>query len=313
MAAALEVLRLLGDPTRMRLLHLLAQHELSVAELQEILEMGQSRISSHLALLRQGGLVSDRREGKRSYYGLHAALSSPIADLRDQAIRALASEALAQRDLDNLAGVLQRRRQASERYFARLAGKLNRQRCPGRSWKALTQLLAQLTPRIDVADLGSGEGLVAQLLAPRARRVVCVDNAPAMVEAGRRFARENGVENLEFVLGDIEAIPLEDASIDLALLSQALHHAEEPALAIAEAARILRPGGSLLVLDLHEHSFEQARELYADRWLGFSLNAVHQWLQQAGLQQLRVDLVAREEEPPHFETLLACGLKPPSR
>lgn len=310
MPAPIDHLKLLADPTRLRLLHLLRTEELSVAELQEVLDLGQSRISSHLGLLRGGGLVLDRRDGKRSFYTLAPSLPRSSQALLEAACEATADDPEVVADRQGLARILERRRQRSEHYFNEVAGRLGKNYCPGRSWEAIGHCLLHLTPHIDIVDLGAGEGVLAQLLARRARQVYCIDNSPRMVEVGAELARTHGYENLKYQLGDIEDVPLAEATVDLALLSQALHHAEHPRQALAEAFRVLRPGGQLLVLDLQEHQFEQARELYADRWLGFSPNRIHAWMQEVGFQQVSVDTVARESEAPFFETLLAVGQKP---
>lgn len=304
-----EILKLLGDTTRLRLLHLLRAEELSVHELQEILDMGQSRISSHLALLRKAGLVADRRDGKRTYYTLRMPAPVQGGELLEEACALVAPRPEIQSDRRRLQRILDRRRRAAERYFNAVAGRLGRKYCPGRSWEAFAQLLLELIPPLDVVDLGCGEGSMVQLMARRARSVVGVDNAPNMVEVGERLARENGLENLRYVEGDIEEVPLPDKSFDLALLSQALHHATRPHRALEEAHRLLRPGGRLLLMDLREHTFEKARELYADLWLGFSEDFLHEALEKAGFQRVEVRSVSREVEEPHFETLLASGYK----
>lgn len=309
MSDPVEILKLLGDLTRMRILSLLENEELSVAELQEILDMGQSRISSHLALLRQAGVVEDRRDGKRSYYTLRPLNNTLTGPLLRAALKAVGTNEWAVRDLENLGHIIARRKQRSEAYFNAVAGKLGKDYCPGRSWEAMAHLLLQLTPRIDIADLGAGEGMLSHLLARRANRVFCIDNSPRMIEVGSRLAEENEIGNLEYRLGDIEDVPLPDNSVDVALFSQALHHAIHPQKALAEAWRILRPGGQLLLLDLNQHHFEKARELYADHWLGFSPNELRGWLKDVGFTKLRVNVVAREIHEPHFETLLATGLR----
>ncbi|MBI2496678.1 MAG: class I SAM-dependent methyltransferase, partial [Opitutae bacterium] len=194
-------------------------------------------------------------------------------------------------------------------YFNLIAGRLGKGHCPGRSWEAIGHLALRLVPAITVADLGAGEGLVSQLIAHRAERVWCIDNSPRMVEVGTELARKNGLANLTYKLGDIESVPLADRSVDLAILSQALHHASHPQTAVNEAFRILKPGGQLLVLDLKEHTFEKARELYGDLWLGFRESALHGFLKKAGFQKVEVTAVSREAAEPHFETLLASGLK----
>lgn len=302
-------LKVLSDPTRLRVLALLLKEELAVTELQEILGMGQSRISSQLALLRQSGFVTDRRDGKKAFYSLRADLEPKLVAVLHAACDSVAGLPESVEDRENLARTLQKRRQHSEQYFNLIAGRLGKGYCPGRSWEALGHLALRLVPAITVADLGAGEGLVSQLLARRAEKVWCIDNSPKMVEVGTELAKKNGLANLTYKLGDIESVPLPDRSVDLAILSQALHHASHPQTAVNESFRILKPGGQLLVLDLKEHGFEKARELYHDLWLGFKESAVHGFLKSAGFSKVEVAIVAREEQEPHFETLLASGYK----
>jgi len=307
--ASWDILKVLSDPTRVRLLALLLHEELSVAELQEILAMAQSRISSQLALLRQAGLVTDRRDGRKAFYSMRVLLDANERLLISTACASVAELPEPTEDRANLERILARRRQQSESYFNLIAGKLGRNYCPGRSWEAIGHLALRLTPAITIADLGAGEGLVSQLLARRAAHVWCIDNSPRMVEVGTELAAKNNLTNLAYKLGDIEAVPLPDGSVDLAILSQALHHAQHPQKAIDEASRILRPGGQVLILDLKSHTFEKARELYADVWLGFKENALHGFLKKAGFEQVEVTTVAQEPAEPHFETLLASGVK----
>jgi SAM-dependent methyltransferase/DNA-binding transcriptional ArsR family regulator len=304
-----DSLKVLSDPTRLRLLALLLREELAVTELQEILAMGQSRISSQLGLLRQAGFVSDRRDGKKAFYSLRADLDPKLLAVIRAACDSVARLPESVEDRENLARTLQKRRQQSEQYFNLIAGRLGKGYCPGRSWEALGHLALRLVPAITVADLGAGEGLVSQLLARRAEKVWCIDNSPKMVEVGTELAKKNGLANLAYKLGDIEQVPLADKSVDLAILSQALHHASHPQTAVNEAFRILKPGGQLLVLDLKEHDFEKARELYHDLWLGFKESALHGFLKTAGFHHVEVTAVSREEAEPHFETLLATGIK----
>jgi ArsR family transcriptional regulator len=160
-----------------------------------------------------------------------------------------------------------------------------------------------------IADLGAGEGTFSQLLARRARRVIAVDNSEKMIEFGRDLAQTQGVENLEYRLGDLEDVPIDDASVDLAFFSQALHHAQHPERAAAEAFRILKPGGRIVVLDLLRHNYEEARELYADLWLGFSEVELARFLRTAGFRNIETSVVHREGETPHFETVLAVADK----
>ena len=311
MASTVNLLRVLADPTRLRLLLLLDQAELTVAELQEILGMGQSRISNHLARLKRAGVVEDRRAGKHAFYGASkphngSGAGGRVTDL----VRSLAGELPeTSRDRTALQIVLRKRQDRTREYFDALAGRFGRSYVPGRSWEALAQSLIALLPPLTVADLGAGEGTVAQLLARNAKKVIAIDNAPKMVEFGDQLARRHGFKNLEYRLGDLEAPPIANGTVDLALFSQALHHAIKPERAIEAAHRMLRKGGRVIILDLLSHQFENARELYADHWLGFSEVDLHQLLENAGFKKIEVRVVAREKERPHFQTVFATGVK----
>lgn len=304
MASILKSLRLVSDPSRLRVLLLLEREELSVAELQEILAMGQSRISTHLAQLKAAELVEDRKQGKNSLYRLR---DNRLAEVLHSAAGEIPE---AEEDRKALALVLEKRRDKVRGYFDELAGRFGRNYVPGRSWKGLAETLLQLMPPMVIADLGAGEGTFSQLLAQRAKRVIAVDNSPKMVEFGSRLARENGIENLEYRVGDLEAPPIDAGSVDLAFFSQSLHHAIHPAGAVAAAANLLKPGGRIVILDLKKHNFEQARELYADTWLGFSEVELRGFLETAGFTEVQSWIVDREAQPPSLETILVMGRKP---
>jgi ArsR family transcriptional regulator len=308
----LKNLRLLADPSRLRVLLLVEREELSVAELQEILGMGQSRISTHLAQLKQAGLLEDRRNGKSILYRLktfRGAESKAFEQLLGVLRRAAGEIPEAEQDSEALRLALRRRQEKMRAYFDELAGKFGRHYMPGRSWKGIAETLLALMPPVVIADLGAGEGTFSQMLARRAKKVIAVDNSEKMVEYGAELARKHGVKNLEYRQGDLEAVPLRDGSIDVAFFSQALHHAQHPERAVAEAWRILKPGGRIVVLDLLRHTYEEARELYADLWLGFTEVEASRYLRQAGFKNIETSVVHREEEAPHFETLLAVGEK----
>ena len=276
--------------------------------------MGQSRISTHLGQLKQAGLVEDRRSGKNILYRLmpvrSATESAGQQELLALARRAVTELAEADQDQAALALVLRKRQDKARAYFDELAGKFGRQYVPGRSWKGLAEMLLSLMPPMVVADLGAGEGTFSQLLARSARQVIAVDNSEKMVAYGADLALRHGFQNLEYRQGDLENLPIEDAVIDLAFFSQSLHHAQHPERAVAEAWRIVKPGGRIVILDLRKHSFEEARELYADVWLGFSEVEVDGFLRRAGFEQVNVSQVHREDEVPHLETLLAIAQKP---
>ena len=303
-------MRLLSDPTRARIIFLLSRGELSVGELQEILGMRQSRISTHLSLLRKAGLAADRRDGKNSFYALSDNLPEGVQKILEAAIQATAQDPLTLADQRALKRLAEKRRRRTEQHFNLVAERLGKNYCPGRSWESIGQMLLLLTPRVKIADLGAGDGTVSRLLARQAEFVHCIDNSPRMVELGRSLAKKEQLKNVDYVLGDIEKVPLADRSVDIALLSQALHHAENPKKALAEAFRILKPSGRLLILDLRAHRFEKAREIYADRWLGFKENDLHDWLDEIGFVRPEVRVVAKETQEPGFETLLGTALKP---
>jgi len=304
MASILKSLRLAGDPNRLRLMLLLEREELSVAELQEILGKGQSQISTHLAQLKQAGLVDDRRTGKNAFYRLMAPL-----ELMELLRRARPEVPEAEQDHEALRLALRRRQDKVRRYFDELAGKFGRQYMPGRSWKGIAEALLKLMPPLVIADLGAGGGTISQLMAQRAKKVIAIDNSEKMVEFGSELAKKHGIRNLEYRLGELEDVPIRSATVDVAFLSQALHHARHPERALAEAWRILKPGGQIAILDLNRHHFEEAREIYADLWLGFTELEIERYLKGAGFRNVETAIVHREQEPPYLETVLATGEK----
>lgn len=301
----LKSLKLLSDPTRLRILMLVKAESLSVAELQEVLGMGQSRISTQLSQLKTAGLVADERSGKHNIYTCTANKDLiEVAQLAASEIPEMVADQSALRHL------LRKRRDKTRAYFDQLAGRFGKDYVPGRSWKALAEALLKVLNYEVVADLGAGEGTLAQLLAQRAKQVIAVDLSPKMVEFGQALAKENGLANLEYRLGDIETPPIDDTTLDLAILSQALHHAEHPQRAVDAAFRMLKPGGRLIILDLLQHQFEEARELYADHWLGFSESDLAMMLEKAGFSSVETVVADREASPPYFQTLLGIGVKP---
>jgi ubiquinone/menaquinone biosynthesis C-methylase UbiE/DNA-binding HxlR family transcriptional regulator len=306
MASIVKILRVLADPLRLRILLLLEREELSVAELQEILSTGQSTISMHLSQLRQAGLVTDRRTGKNNLYSLKRENGGAevLAQLLHQAAAEIPE---ARHDQAALKLILEKRQDRMRTFFDEMAGRFGRTYVPGKSWKGVAEALLQLMPPLVIADLGAGEGAFSLLLSQRAKQVIAIDSSRKMVEYGTKQATRQGVANLEYRLGDLEEVPIEDASVDVAFFSQSLHHALHPDRALAEACRILKPGGRILVLDLAKHKFEEARELYADQWLGFSEVELKAALEKSGFHQVQTSIVHKEAESPHFQTLLATA------
>src|SRR5438046_3986579 len=242
MSATLKSLRALADPTRLRIIALLEKGDLSVNELQEITRMGQSRISTHLGLLQDAGLLQSRREGKRTFYKLNHDADNVASDFIRLAVRGAKETPAHAADQLNLKRILARRNEQAQVYFNQIAGRFDRVYGPGRSWQAFGHLLLRILPPLEIADLGSGEGLLSELLARRAKKVIAVDNSEKMVSFGAEKARKNGLSNLEFRLGDLESPPIQAGSVDVVVLSQALHHAENPSNATASCYKILRKG-----------------------------------------------------------------------
>jgi ArsR family transcriptional regulator len=261
--------------------------------------------------LKRAGVVAGRRAGKNVYYGATKVAGRNGARGRvQQMIEILAREIPeTARDRTALKLTLRNRQDKAREYFDELAGKFGRSYVPGRSWKALSHALISLVPKLTIVDLGAGEGTLSQLLAKSARKVIAIDNSPKMVQFGSKLAKKHGFKNLEYRLGDLEDPPVAQESVDLVLLSQALHHATKPERAVAAARRILKKNGRIVVLDLLSHRFDKARELYADRWLGFSEVKLHELLEDAGFRDIEVSVVSREKQNPQFQTLFATGVK----
>ena len=290
-------LRLLGDPNRLRLLRLLSIESLNVSELTGVLALAQSGVSRHLGLLRDAGLVAEERAGGYSWYRLShdfaggdGVLAALHAWLSEEFRRATPETRADDARLEEV------RRVRKESFVAH--GDERRQLVPGRSWPAWSRAIGLLLPAVDVADLGCGEGYLTIEAARWARRVTAVDSSTDVLVRGRALAKRRKLDNIVWKRGDLERLPIADQSIDVALLSQALHHAEHPDRALAEAWRILRPGGRLLVLDLREHEEAWVRSKVGDRWLGFSEDRLHELLRGAGFKKSIVRVGARRTGDP---------------
>ena len=307
-----QALRALADPSRLRLLHLLTQEELSVVELTRILAASQSTVSQHLAQLRDAGLIVDRKDGSRTFYS-HAPAAGAAAQAWREMEELIAATPEARADRAALRDVLAARAEESRAYFDRIAEAIEHEYLPGRTWEGLAKALVRLLPRQRVADLGIGGGELTLLLCDASERVIGVDASKAMLERVRAKAERAGVDNLELRHGEIESLPLQAGEVDLVVLSQTLHHAVEPKKALAEAFRVLAPGGRVLVLDLLRHKAHWTREKFQDRWPGFVERELAAALGDAGFERASTSIVARERQPPYFQTLLALGVKPATR
>ena len=306
MKQASALYRLLGEDARLRLLRVLSRERLNVTELTGVLGLAQSGVSRHLGLLKDAGLVAEERDGGFSYYRLGPSVQ-PI----EPALRAQFDEAAADPDVRADEARLQEVLRLRKENFDAHAGpdtRDARQLVPGRSWAAWSRALGLLMPQMKVADLGCGEGYLTMEAARWASRVIAVDRSDTVLTRARALARRRRVSNVIWKKGELERLPMKDASVNVAMLSQALHHAHQPARAIAEAARVVVAGGRVLVLDLRAHEEEWVRAKLGDRRLGFDDDELKRMLVAAGLSDVKVSVGARKAGDP-FTVLLAVGTR----
>ena len=300
-------LKVFADATRVRLLALLEREELTVAELSAITQLAQPRVSTHLARLKEAGLVRDRRAGVSAYYRFDEDGLDATQRALWHSIRSGSNDPLLDQDASRVAAVLANRA-AEQNWADSVAGDMERHYSPGRTWEALARTALPLLAPGDVLDIASGDGVLAELLAPHAHRYVCVDSSQRVVAAaGERLRRFPNVEVRE---GDMHALPFKDGSFDLVVLMHALTYADKPAQAVAEATRVLRKGGRLLLSSLARHEHRNVVEAYGHRNLGFAEKELRKFAEKAGLVIASSETVTREKRPPHFEVISLLGTKP---
>ncbi len=284
----LQVFKALGDPTRLRLLGILAQGDFNVNELLEILRMGQSRISRHLKILADSKLLTNRREGNWIYYAL--AANGMEADLT-AAIRLGLNGAKNlpeyERDLKHLESIVQRRRAVSQKYFNRIGPEWERlQRAVLDSGNYREQVLKLLPHGKEcAADLGAGAGLLLPELLQSFTNVIAIDSSQTMLKVAADYIAQQMPQHRsrsEFRLGELEHLPISDRAVDAAVACMVLHHVSNPAGAVKEVHRILKKGGTFVIADLQQHDITEMREKYADLWLGFKKTDLSKWLRAAG-------------------------------
>lgn len=315
MKHASALYRLLGDEARLRLLRVLARERLNVTELTGVLGLAQSGVSRHLGLLKDAGLVEEEKDGGFSYYRLAPAFGrdgmGPLNVMLEAQFADAAGDAAVRADEARLHEVLRIRKENFETHGGPGGPDTRdaRQLVPGRSWAAWSRALGLLLPPLSVADLGCGEGYLTVEAARWASKVIAVDRSDVVLKRARGLARRRRVHNVVWKRGELEKLPVPDASVDVAMLSQALHHAQYPARAVEEAARVTAPGGRVLVLDLRRHDEAWVRQKLGDRVLGFADEELKRMLSAAGLTEVRVGVGARKTGDP-FTVLIASGTKP---
>ena len=303
LVATTELCKVLGDPTRVRLLSLLEHEELTVAELVKATQLPQPRVSTHLGRLREAGLVRDRREGGSSHYRL---VPHPQADQLVRTVLSAASDPLLAEDRQRLEQVLATRRGAT--WAEGVAGEMARHYSPGRTWPSLAFGIIGLTRFGRVLDVGSGDGAVARFLAPHAAHITCLDISPTVVAKGR--ARSERFDNIAFVEGDMHAMPFE-GGFQHVLVMASLAYSEDPARVLRESARVLEPGGNLVVVALREHAHAERVKRYDHVNLGFSAAVLRAMAEGAGLVVDQCRGTSRERRPPHFEVLTLSAHREP--
>ena len=299
------LLNLFGDPTRLRLLALLADDELSVAEAVKVTGLTQSRVSTHLGRLLKAGLLRDRKLGSSTFYQVHPAMPSAAADLWALLGPGLDDPTLRE-DASRRDAVIRAR--AEGIWPAAVAGEMERHYSPGRTWQAMVHGVAALLDLGDVLDVGCGDGWSASLLAPRARSYVGVDRNERVLAAAKRRATD--LPETRFVHADMEALPFEARTFDTVLLFHVLPHAEQPASAVAEAARVLREGGRLAITTVAAHDHPERTAAYGHRHSGFAPGDLQALLEGVGLESLHCAITSRERKQPHFEVVTALACRP---
>jgi len=291
--------RLLADSTRLRLLLILEQEELSVAELAAILQLAQPRVSTHLAKLREAGLVLDRREGVSVYYRMSESFQDGSLAALWAVLRRSSDDPLVQQDLDRISQVLRSR--SGTTWADAVAGDMDRHYSPGRTWEATSRALVNLISPGKLLDIASGDGVMAELLAPLASEIVCIDVSEKVVEAGRKRLAQRS--NVQFEIGDMHQLPFKDGTFDTVLLMHALTYTDKPEKVLSEASRVLRKGGHFLAVTLARHRHKKAVEPYNHANLGFAPDQLQKLASNTGLQVNRCEVTAHEKRPPHFAVL----------
>ncbi|MCC6526310.1 MAG: ArsR family transcriptional regulator [Polyangiaceae bacterium] len=304
--ATVDLAQLFADPTRVRLLALVAHAPHTVAELTEITELGQSRVSTHLGKLKEAGLVRDRPSGSSTYYGLNDGAMPPAAQRLWGAVAGELADAVLAEDRKRAAALI-RARAGAQSWPDSVAGQLERHYSPGRTWEATARGLLGFVSLGDVLDVGSGDGAIAELFAPRVRSITCLDRSERMIaEARRRLGRH---PHVAYAVADMHALPFESPCFDAVLCFNSLAYATAPDTVVREAARVLRPAGVLAVIALRAHRHAELAARYGHVNAGFTPAALRRLLEGAGLVVSHCAVSSRESRKPHFEVITAFAAR----
>ena len=305
----LDHLAVLADALRCRMLLVLERHELTVSELCTVLQLPQSTVSRHLKTLSDASWVSSRRDGTSRYYSMAVGELDPGAQRLWPLIREqVAGSSGADHDARRLKTVLARRRSKSEEFFSSASGQWDRLREEmfGRAFH-LHALLGLLDASATVGDLGCGTGQLSALVAPHVSQVIAVDSSSEMLDAAR--ARLAEYRNVEVRLGNLETLPIDHAQLDIAMLGLVLHHVPDPALALGDAARVLRGGGRALIIDMLPHDHAEYQQQMGHVWLGFPERQFRKMLTNAGFDNVRIHALPIDEDARGPALFAALGTK----
>lgn len=302
-----ELFKTLSDESRIRLLLLLQDNELTVAELSEVCQMPQPRVSTHLGQLRNNELVLSRKQGVFAYYRMNTAtFERYYPQFLSLLTEHYQNNAMVSQDAKRLKQVLAQQAKGNK-WVDSVAGDMERHYSPGRTWEATTRLIAQMIHLDNVLDIGSGDGVLAELMAPQSNKYTCVDNSAKVIEAAKN--RLKHLSNVAFIQADMQQLPFSDNSFDCVLLLQVLTYAENPEKTIAEAVRVAKPKAKILLATLNKHQHQHVLKEYGHVHMGFSPEAIEAFFLEQNCQQVNARITSQEQRLPHFEIITAEAIK----
>ncbi|KAA3639237.1 MAG: methyltransferase domain-containing protein [Proteobacteria bacterium] len=302
-----ELFKILADESRIRLLLMLHDNELTVAEMAEVTQMPQPRVSTHLSLLRQNDLVIVRKQGVFAYYRINTGtFKQQYPAFLDLLSDHYGNNPLVQQDQKRLKLVLSQKAKGNQ-WVDSVAGDMERHYSPGRTWEATTRLIAQMIQLESVLDIGSGDGVLAELMAPQSKQYTCVDNNHKAMEAAKK--RLQHLANVQFAEADMHDLPFADNQFDCVLLLQVLTYAENPKKTIAEAVRVTKPKGRIMLATLNKHAHHHVQKEYGHIHMGFKPDTIEAYFMEQQCQSAQARITSQEQRLPHFEIITAEAIK----